>query len=963
MPLSFFDRETSALATLQEAIRKRVAAEADLALNFQTASEKAERDVNRARKQVNAAREVELAALDAAHTKDAAEINGRFDSEVFALNRGREEKRQASVTRYKAAEEKGKSEYKDRLWSLDSLFEGGEKKAKDQLETLQRKAEAGKERVVELWAESEAPLARGKVTRAKIELPNIGAPLTDDDPITAMQKSLDASAAALNELKGLPFPRLANFGGLLLCLILAGGLGSIAFAAMEPIAATGVALGVGIVLGFGLWLVITLFAHKQTLRVGLRLGEELVLAEGRCVALEKFAKREYDEELERLTERHVRKKKETDNYYLPMFAKQKQQHEEDLARIVEEHAAATEDATRRHEAEASAEASSYQARRSDAVAKFDAQWQAAEDAFNSKMGDATADRDEAWAKLADDWRTAIGAVKTEVVSLRREGETLFPPFQASKAASRVDLEATMRGTMLSSRTDDEQSERPLPTTVPDGVRIGAMHLDLDMIPDAISKDERLAPPEMLNGPLPLFRARSRTSARWCSTCAGRGPCRGRHRLSSRHAPLPHRAAAGQGPLHDHRPRGPGRQLRRVHLPRGLRREARDRPHLDRAARDRRPPRGPHRSHRQRDPEHLRNQYKSIEDYNRAAGEVAEPYRVLVVAFDSRPRAAKRLVSIVNSGPSCGVTCARERGFEADDAARFQHGRSRIAESDAGELDHGWRKFARPLRYQGSGAGPVPAVPRRAARSDRAGEARAASRAGRQGRGPRRGAVRLHRAEAVRVLDGVRGEVLRHPRGPRGCHAATGVLARPRHRPALIAGKTGSGKSTLLHALITNLGLMYSPDEAELYLVDFKEGVEFQWYATYRLPHARVVAIQSEREFGRAYSSDWTASCASVARSSATRDATISPGIAKPSRTRRHLASCSWWTSSRCSSWRMTSWRRKPPCCWTGSCVRAELACMCCSARKPSAERTRSPAAPSTRWPSASRCNVRMRTRR
>jgi hypothetical protein len=54
---------------------------------------------------------------------------------------------------------------------------------------------------------------------------------------------------------------------------------------------------------------------------------------------------------------------------------------------------------------------------------------------------------------------------------------------------------------------------------------------------------------------------------------------------------------------------------------------------------------------------------------------------------------------------------------------------------------------------------------------------------------------------------------------------------------------------LLHALITNLALTYSPDEAELYLIDFKEGVEFQWYATYRLPHARVVAIQSEREFG------------------------------------------------------------------------------------------------------------------
>jgi hypothetical protein len=66
---------------------------------------------------------------------------------------------------------------------------------------------------------------------------------------------------------------------------------------------------------------------------------------------------------------------------------------------------------------------------------------------------------------------------------------------------------------------------------------------------------------------------------------------------------------------------------------------------------------------------------------------------------------------------------------------------------------------------------------------------------------------------------------------------------------LVAGKTGSGKSTLLHALITNLSLLYSPDEVELYLVDFKKGVEFKTYAAEELPHARVVAIESEREFG------------------------------------------------------------------------------------------------------------------
>ncbi len=49
--------------------------------------------------------------------------------------------------------------------------------------------------------------------------------------------------------------------------------------------------------------------------------------------------------------------------------------------------------------------------------------------------------------------------------------------------------------------------------------------------------------------------------------------------------------------------------------------------------------------------------------------------------------------------------------------------------------------------------------------------------------------------------------------------------------------------------ITNLALNYSPDELDLYLIDFKKGVEFKAYAQYRLPHAKAVAIESEREFG------------------------------------------------------------------------------------------------------------------
>lgn len=66
---------------------------------------------------------------------------------------------------------------------------------------------------------------------------------------------------------------------------------------------------------------------------------------------------------------------------------------------------------------------------------------------------------------------------------------------------------------------------------------------------------------------------------------------------------------------------------------------------------------------------------------------------------------------------------------------------------------------------------------------------------------------------------------------------------------LVGGLPGSGKSTLFHTIITSAIRRYDPSELELYLLDFKQGVEFQPYAVGQLPHARVVAVQSEREFG------------------------------------------------------------------------------------------------------------------
>lgn len=66
---------------------------------------------------------------------------------------------------------------------------------------------------------------------------------------------------------------------------------------------------------------------------------------------------------------------------------------------------------------------------------------------------------------------------------------------------------------------------------------------------------------------------------------------------------------------------------------------------------------------------------------------------------------------------------------------------------------------------------------------------------------------------------------------------------------LIAGSAGSGKTTLLHTIVTNAMLKYSADELEIYMIDFKHGVEFKVYGDYNLPPVKLVAVESKREFG------------------------------------------------------------------------------------------------------------------
>ena len=67
--------------------------------------------------------------------------------------------------------------------------------------------------------------------------------------------------------------------------------------------------------------------------------------------------------------------------------------------------------------------------------------------------------------------------------------------------------------------------------------------------------------------------------------------------------------------------------------------------------------------------------------------------------------------------------------------------------------------------------------------------------------------------------------------------------------ALIIGPTGSGKSSLLHTIIMSSVLTYSPEELELYLLDFKQGNEFKIYENYKIPHIKCLALDTLQEYG------------------------------------------------------------------------------------------------------------------
>lgn len=242
---------------------------------------------------------------------------------------------------------------------------------------------------------------------------------------------------------------------------------------------------------------------------------------------------------------------------------------------------------------------------------------------------------------------------------------------------------------------------------------------------------------------------------------------------------------------------------------------------------------------------LGNEFASIVEYNRAAGVSAEAYRVLAIAnlpTGINERLWGQIISLAESGPRAGIhimatLCTDDPlppRCNEDDLLRHTVA---LHANDHGQWTSSQQSIANArivldIAEQGRAEAIAKWVTDKGRHADR---------------------IRIDFATLVPDLPWP-GRLPRHDDDaievPIGRYGARDVQMFRIHsgtsQHVLVGGMAGSGKSVLLHVLILGLALKYRPIDLDLYLIDLKEGVEFAPYAG--LPHARVVAIDTEPEF-------------------------------------------------------------------------------------------------------------------
>ncbi len=821
------ERQRVLLRDLARLSKQRAEREAEIETRYRTQKEAAEKEYGQAGPAIHARLEADKATAEKEHAEARDRITKRFQTDYSATEKEYADTRQAILDGYEKDKEAAETGFQETRWTSSTLFEADKTGTESESQILHRKVSVEAQKIQPLHQEAKKILKECRMQNLQVAVDRNEK--LEGDPVQALQDRLTEANTLLAKLRTLPLPKLFKSFLFLLLFVL---LFAIVVGPIILLIGTN-ELGVGLlvsalvslVIGGGLIFGLFAMARSQVHAVyqpfcqalldadvaRKRAQEQATDKHQRQVAQTRELRDKHDTEQRRIKEEHqqqlVKLKqrrnddlRKADNMFRPKLAELLQQQERNLK-----------------EAE-----TAYQRKLAEAQTRFDTASRQGEEKQRRLLDENQRTYDADWQRMADDWRQGMARVKKAVEDINTESGRLFPAW-----------------------SDPLWKQWMPPERVPPALQFGSYQVAMERIPQGIPQDTRLrgeVPPDFA---LPALLAFPRhCSVLFKASEEGRTPAvlalqAMMMRLLTTIPPSKVRFTVID-------PVGLGENFATfMHLA----------DHDEALVTNRIWTETNHIEQRLADvtahmenviQKYLRNQYPTIEDYNAQAGEVAEPFRVVVVAnfpVNFSAEAARRLVSIASSGARCGVYTL----ITVDTNQKVPQGFNLLdLEQPSVNLiwqaprfvwkDPDFEQYPLDLDRPPSDAFSTEILQQIGAAAKEANRVEVPFE---WVAPPKEQWWTTSSAAGVRVPLGRAGATKRQ-------HLHLGV-GTAQH--ALVAGKTGSGKSTLLHALVTNAALLYSPEELELYLVDFKKGVEFKTYATHALPHARVVAIESEREFG------------------------------------------------------------------------------------------------------------------
>ncbi len=626
------------LAELHRLAVERETAEAQARTQFDTATQRAQRELSDFRQTAILKFQMDRDSTQREYTSLVARTASDYDTRREAAEEEMRHAIRQAKGKFTSGERRAKSKLAESQWETNTVFEATHNAPKVQLAEEEEQFAALAESLAQLLQRANQRLAEFRLGRLAQPMPPepVSAPAMSEPAAEKLQACAKRAAAEAQALDAPWYPRLLVGGtpagiAIAMWLVLCGsafllfGGHNLAWLIVGTITAIA-ALVTG---GIGLYR--SALSEITPLYVKLHFTLQQC-AELRLVAV-KQARERAAAEAQRIIERRDHDSKASQEKFDQTISEITVQRDEAIKEGEAKNVSLqTELIGTRDAALAEAEAV-YPKRLDEIQRRYQEELHVAQTEFETDMNAARFQRDAAEEELKQRWRAGTERIGAEIEESRRENEQFFLPWD-----------------------NPRWNIWTPPTVPPPTMRFGQFHVDLHAIPGGVSGNEELNGLIPAQFDLPALLPFPQ-NASLLLKASGEGRRRAIEAIQSLMLRMLTTVPPGKVRFTIIDPVGLGENFAGfMHLA----------DHDEQLVTNRIWTEPPHIEARLADlteqmenviQKYLRNEFRSIDEYNEHAGEVAEPFRILVVAnfpVNFSDRAARRLTSIATSGARCGV---------------------------------------------------------------------------------------------------------------------------------------------------------------------------------------------------------------------------------------------------------------------------------------------------------------------